>query len=87
MLGKTTTLLTSLALGVCLLGTNGCFVTSIGMDRPEVRTQTDFGPPETLRVCALLDDGISQRDAQETLADYWNQDEASKYKLAIKMVS
>jgi len=57
------------------------------MDRPEVRTQTDFGPPETLRVCALLDDGISQRDAQETLADYWNQDEASKYKLAIKMVS
>jgi hypothetical protein len=87
MLGRTTTLFAALALGVCLLGTSGCFVTSIGMDRPEVRTQTDFGPPETLRVCALLDDGISQRDAQETLADYWNQDEASKYKLAIKMVS
>jgi hypothetical protein len=87
MLGRTTTLFAALALGVCLLGTSGCFVTSIGMDRPEVRTQTDFGPPETLRVCALLDDGISQRDAQETLADYWNQDEASKYKLAIEMVS
>jgi hypothetical protein len=57
------------------------------MDMPEVRAQTDFGPPETLRVCALLDDGISQRDAQETLADYWNQDEASKYNLSVKMVS
>jgi hypothetical protein len=87
MLGRTTALLTSLALGVCLLGTSGCFVTSVGMDRPEVRAQTDFGPPETLRVCALLDDGISQRDAQETLADYWNQDEASKYNLSVKMVS
>jgi hypothetical protein len=87
MLGRTTTLLTSLALGVCLLGTSGCFVTSIGMDRPEVRAQTDFGPPETLRVCALLDDGISQREAQATLADYWNQDQASKYNLSIKMVS
>ena len=87
MLGRTTTLLTSLALGVCLFGTSGCFMTSIGMDRPEVRAQTDFGPPQTLRVCALLDDGISQSDAQETLADYWNQDEASKYNLSIKMVS
>jgi len=35
------------------------------MDRPEVRAQTDFGPPETLRVCALLDDGISQRYGAE----------------------
>jgi hypothetical protein len=87
MLGRTTTLLTSLALGVCLLGTSGCFVTSIGMDRPEVRAQTDFGPPETLRVCALLDDGISQHKAQATLADYWNQDQASKYNLSVKMVS
>lgn len=87
MLGRNTTLLTSLALGFCLFGTSGCFVTSIGMDRPEVRAQTDFGPPQTLRVCALLDNGISQRDAQETLADYWNQDEASKYKLSVKMVS
>jgi len=57
------------------------------MDRPEVRAQTDFGPPETLRVCALLDDGISQREAQATLADYWNQDQASKYNLSVKMVS
>ncbi|HVB80433.1 MAG TPA: hypothetical protein VNE82_10890 [Candidatus Binataceae bacterium] len=87
MLGRTTTLLSSLALGACLLGTGGCFVTSIGMDRPEVRAQTDFGPPETLRVCALLDDGISQRDAQETLQDYWNQNEASKYNLSVKLVS
>jgi hypothetical protein len=87
MLGRTTTLLSCLVLGVCLLGTSGCYVTSIGMERPEVRAQTDFGPPETLRVCALLDDGITQRDAQETLSDYWNRNEASKYNLSIKLVS
>jgi hypothetical protein len=87
MLGRTSTLLSSFALGACLLGTSGCFMTSIGMDRPQVRAQTDFGPPQTLRVCAWLDDGITQRDAQETLEDYWNQSEASKYNLSVKLVS
>jgi hypothetical protein len=87
MLGRTTTLLSCLVLGACLFGTSGCYVTSIGMERPEVRAETDFGPPETLRVCALLDDGITQRDAQETLADYWNRNEASKYNLSVKLVS
>ena len=48
------------------------------MDRPEVRIGDRFWPAKTLRVSGLLDDGISQRDAQETLADYWNQYEASK---------
>jgi len=77
----------SVALGLCLLGTSGCFMTSIGIDRPEVRAQTDFGPPETLRVCALLDNGISQSDAQATLQDYWNEEEAPKYNLSVKLVS
>jgi hypothetical protein len=87
MLGRTTTLLSCLVLGACLIGTSGCYITSVGMARPEVRAETDFGPPETLRVCALLDDGITQRDAQETLQDYWNQNEASKYDLSVKLVS
>src|SRR5690349_11878959 len=87
MRGRITILLSPIALGVCLFATSGCFVTSVGMDRPEVRAQTDFGPSSTLRVCALLDDGITQRDAQETLADYWNENEASKYNLSVKMVS
>jgi hypothetical protein len=87
MLGRTTTLLSCLVLGACLIGTSGCYVTSIGMERPEVRADTDFGPPATLRVCAMLDDGITQRDAQETLEDYWNQNEASKYNLSVKLVS
>jgi hypothetical protein len=87
VLGRATTSFSFLALGLCMLGTSGCFLTSIGMDRPEVRAQTDFGPPETLRVCALLDDGISSHDAQETLEDYWNRNEASKYNLSVKLVS
>jgi hypothetical protein len=90
MLGRTTTLFSSLAclaLGICLLGTSGCFFTTVGMDQPQVRAQTDFGPPETLRVCGLLDDGITPADAQETLQDYWNQNEASKYNLSVKLVS
>jgi hypothetical protein len=84
---RSTILLSSLGLGVCLLGTSGCFITSVGMERPSVRAQTDFGPPQTLRVCAMLDDGISQRDAQATLEDYWNQNEASEYNLSVKLVS
>ncbi len=87
MPGRRITLFTLIALSMCLLGSSGCFMTSIGMDRPEVRAQTDFGPPSTLRVCALLDDGISQSDAQTTLQDYWNETEASKYQLAVKLVS
>lgn len=90
MLGRRTTSLSFLALGalaICLMGTSGCFFTSIGMDQPAVRAQTDFGPSETLRVCALLDDGITPADAQETLEDYWNQNEASKYNLSVKLVS
>jgi hypothetical protein len=75
------------ALGACLLGTSGCFVTSIGMENPQARAEKDFGPPQTLKVCALLDDGISQGDAQQTLADEWNQGEASKYNLSVQLVS
>jgi hypothetical protein len=74
-------------LSVCVFGTSGCFVTSVGFDRPRTRAATDFGPPETLRVCALLDDGISQGDAKETLEDYWNENEAAKYNLSVKLVS
>jgi hypothetical protein len=87
MPGRNATLLSSLVLGVCLLGTSGCFFTSIGMSDPTARAKTDFGPPETLRVCALLDDGITQQDARETLQDYWNQNEASEYDLSVKLVS
>src|SRR5581483_2909901 len=87
MARRMATLLGSVALGLCLMGTSGCFFTSIGMDQPAVRAQNDFGPSETLRVCGLLDDGITPADAQETLEDYWNQTEASKYNLSVKLVS
>lgn len=80
-------LLFAFALSVCLLGTSGCLITSIGMENPQARAEKDFGPPQSLKVCALLDDGISRDDAQQTLADEWNQGEASKYNLSVQLVS
>jgi hypothetical protein len=45
----------------------------------------DFGPPETVRLCVFLDDGISQSRARELLAA-WDS-EAPKYGLEVRAVS
>jgi hypothetical protein len=61
----------------------GC--TSMGLEHRALRDGMDFGPPEQVRMCVYLDDGITQQDATRLL-DSWN-DEASIYNLYIQPVS
>ncbi len=68
-------------------GVSGCAFTSVGIDQPDYRAQLDFGPPETVKVCAVLDNGITQENAQKTLAGYWNETDAEKYSLSVNIVS
>ena len=57
----------------------------MGFDHPALRDAMDFGPPQEVRMCAYLDDGITPEEATELL-DSWNQ-EASIYNLYVKPVS
>jgi hypothetical protein len=61
----------------------GC--TSMGFDHPALRDSMNFGPPEKVRLCVYLDDGISKQDAL-SLLDSWNS-EADIYHLYLDPVS
>jgi hypothetical protein len=79
----------SLVGGLLLLsfGLNGCAFTSIGIDQSSYRSQIDFGKPRTVKVCAVLDNEVTQENAQDTLVKYWNDGEANKYNLTLDIVS
>jgi hypothetical protein len=62
----------------------GC--TTIGRHRPEVLETMNFGPPEEVRFCVLLDADISQTYAEKLLAA-WNTDEGKNYNLFVRPVS
>lgn len=59
--------------------------TSMGIDHPRLRDSIDYGPPENVRLCVLLDNGITRDDAN-TLLRSWN-DEAKIYNLYLDPVS
>ncbi|MHB8381194.1 MAG: hypothetical protein ACYDC3_02470 [Candidatus Binataceae bacterium] len=59
--------------------------TSMGIDHPALRDSISYGPPENVRLCVLLDDGITQADA-DSLLESWN-DEAKIYNLYLQPVS
>jgi hypothetical protein len=59
--------------------------TSMGFDHPALRDSIDYGPPENVRLCVLLDDGITPSDAN-ALLESWN-DEAKIYNLYLQPVS
>jgi hypothetical protein len=61
----------------------GC--TSMGFDHPALRDSINFGPPETVRMCVYLDDGVTRADAV-SLLDSWNG-EAGIYNLYLDPVS
>jgi hypothetical protein len=61
----------------------GC--TFMGRDQPAQRRGIDFGPPQDVNICVLLDDGVSQHDA-DALLSAWST-EASKYALSLRPVS
>jgi hypothetical protein len=62
---------------------SGC--TSMGLDHPELRDSINFGPPEKVRLCVYLDDGLTRADAV-SLLDSWNN-EADIYNLYLEPVS
>ena len=56
--------------------------TSLGAPDPEVLTRTDFGPPEELRICVLLDEPkITQQLAEPIIASI--QNELGKYDIKV----
>jgi hypothetical protein len=66
-----------------VLGAVGC--TSMGIDHPALRDSINFGPPEKVRLCVYLDDGVTPADAV-SLLDSWN-DQARIYNLYVEPVS
>lgn len=55
------------------LAAAGC-ATSMGAHDPEAFRRTDFGAPVTVKVCALLDEGITRDEASKLLAEAWAED-------------
>lgn len=51
----------------------GC-ATSMGPHDFAAMQATDFGPPVTVKICALLDEGITPGEARELLAKAWAED-------------
>ena len=67
------------------LAANLASCTSMGFDHPALRDSIDYGPPENVRLCVLLDNGITASDAN-TLLESWN-DQAKIYNLYLQPVS
>lgn len=67
------------------LAANLASCTSMGVDHPALRDSIDYGPPENVRLCVLLDNGITPTDAN-ALLESWN-DEAKIYNLYLQPVS
>jgi hypothetical protein len=61
----------------------GC--TSMGFDHPALRDRINYGPPQEIRLCVYLDDGITPREAQ-ALLESWNE-QARIYGLYVRPVS
>jgi hypothetical protein len=69
---------------VLVLCLPGC--TTIGLPNPRALQRLDFGPPEEVRFCVLLDAGVAQEYA-EALLRAWNSREGTKYGLFLRPVS
>jgi len=60
--------------------------TSMGFHNVQARGGFDFGPPDSLSFCLLVDDGITDQTAREVIDDAWRE-EGALYGLSIKVVS
>ena len=71
---------------LCVVTTALAACTSIGSDNVHVRQRIDFGPPDTLSLCLLVDDGITDTTAEAIIDTAW-RDEGAVYGLRIDVVS
>ena len=69
----------------CLMALPGCLFTAIGLEHDDLRSEIDFGAPESVQLCVYLDTGITEDRARELLSSW--QTEAPKYGLAVRPVS
>jgi len=72
------------ALCVVTIALSAC--TSMGFHNVEARRRIDFGPPETLSLCLLVDDGITDTMARAIVDDAWRE-EGTIYNLRFNVVS
>jgi hypothetical protein len=68
------------ALSLALVVISGC--TSIGLHSADARRQHEFGPPDTVRLCLHLDDGISETRGRALIDEAW-RGEAPLYGLRL----
>ncbi len=72
-----------LAIVIAALGA-GC--TSMGSHDYEALKKIDFGPARTVRLCVLLDDGISAADARSLLTSAWTEEERRAFGIDFEVV-
>ncbi len=73
----------ALAAGLLAVAAAGC--TSVGFHSVAARAALDFGPPDTVALCLLLDDGISERQARALIDEAWRE-EGALYGLRVEVV-
>lgn len=71
---------------LCIVTTALTACTSMGSDHVHVRQRVDFGPPDALSLCLLVDDGIADTKAEAIIDTAW-RDEEAVYGLRINVVS
>jgi len=71
---------------LCIVTTALTACTSMGSDHVHVRQRVDFGPPDALSLCLLVDDGIADTKAEAIIDTAW-RDEGAVYGLRINVVS
>jgi hypothetical protein len=69
--------LVGVALGAC---------TGMGLHSAPSRADRDFGPPDTLALCLLVDEGITEPAARAMIDEAW-RDEGHLYGITINVVS
>jgi hypothetical protein len=63
-----------------------CSCTTLGRRDPGALRRIDFGPSQEIRICVLLDHGISDQFAMSLLQS-WNEQEGRAYNLFLRPVS
>jgi hypothetical protein len=68
---------------IVVLLLSGC--TTVGVHDSAALRSIDFGPQQVVRLCAWLDEGISEVEARELLTKAWKHD-AGKFELEMQIV-
>src|SRR5260370_6718017 len=59
--------------------------TDIGQPEPDVLATYNFGPPQEVKLCVYLDNGVSREQAENLLSSW--QSDAQQYSLSVRPIS